>query len=62
MQHGVPNHFSAAVPVRIETLPGRSTTEYIHSDGGETELNLVLRNPPSNVVLDPHKTLLAIIE
>lgn len=61
-QQGVPEHFTALVPVRIETLPGRSTTEYIRSDGRETELNVVLRNPPSNVSLDPEKTVLAIIE
>jgi aminopeptidase N len=61
-QQGVPNHFTAVVPVRIETLPGRSTTEYIRSDGAETELNLVLRNAPSSVRIDPEKTLLAIIE
>jgi Peptidase family M1 domain len=62
LQQGVPNHFTALVPLRIETLPGRSTTEYIRSDGRETELNLVLRNPPSNVTLDPAKTILAVIE
>ncbi len=61
-QEGVPDHFTAAVPLRIETLPGHSTTEIIRSDGSETELNLVLRNPPSNVTLDPAKTLLAVTE
>jgi aminopeptidase N len=61
-QLNVPAHFTALVPVRIETLPGRSTTEYIRSDGLETELNLVLRNAPSSVTLDPDKTVLAVIE
>jgi hypothetical protein len=61
-QENVPDHFTAVVPVLIETLPGRSTTEYIRSDGPVTELNLVLRNPPSNVRLDPQKNVLAIIE
>ncbi|MEX2302861.1 MAG: M1 family aminopeptidase [Bryobacterales bacterium] len=61
-QQNVPNHFTALVPVRIDTLPGRSTTEYIRSDGAVTEFNLVLRNPPSSVTLDPHKNVLAIIE
>jgi hypothetical protein len=61
-QLNVPVHFTALVPVRIETLPGRSTTEYIRSDGLETELNLVLRNAPTSVKLDPDKTVLAVIE
>ncbi len=61
-QENVPDHFTAVVPVLIETLPGRSTTEYIRSDGAVTELNLVLRNPPSKVTLDPHKDVLSIIE
>jgi hypothetical protein len=61
-QQDVPDHFTTVVPVRIETVPGRSTTEYIRSDGRETALNLVLRNPPSSVTLDPEKTLLAVIE
>jgi hypothetical protein len=61
-QENVPAHFTAVLPLRIETLPGRSTTEYIRSDGPLTELNLVLRNPPSNVTLDPQKNVLAIVE
>jgi hypothetical protein len=61
-QQGVPDHFTALVPLRIETLPGRSTTEYIRSNGRETVFNLVLRNPPSSVTLDPEKSVLAIIE
>jgi hypothetical protein len=61
-QQGVPDHFTTVVPLRIETGPERSTVEYIRTDGRETEINLVLRNPPTGVTLDPRKALLAVFE
>ena len=60
VQTGVPESFSVTVPVEIHTIPGRSLTKYIKTEGEVTEFQVVLRNRPSRMVVDPGKTLLAL--
>ena len=60
VQTNVPESFSVAVPVEIHTTPGRSLTKYIKTEGEITEFQVVLRNRPSRVVVDPGNMLLVL--
>ncbi len=64
LQRGVPDYFTASVPVEVHTLPGRSlvktvVTGDIPGGGEDPGFSVVLRNPASRVVIDPEAWLLA---
>ncbi len=60
-QSGVPDYFRVGVPIEVHTLPGRSLVKTVISDEGSDEpgFSVILRNPASRVVIDPHGWLLA---
>ncbi len=60
IQQNVPESFTLMAPVEIHTLPGRSLYKWIEAQGESTEFNVVLRNRPTRVVLDPKNVVLAI--
>ena len=60
IQQNVPESFTLMAPVEIHTLPGRSLYKWIEVQGESTEFNVVLRNRPTRVVLDPKNVVLAI--
>ena len=60
IQQNVPESFTLMAPVEIHTLPGRSLYKWIETQGESTEFNVVLRNRPTRVVLDPKNVVLAI--
>jgi aminopeptidase N len=62
LQAGVPEHFSVLVPLEIHTLPGRSLTKELLTDGDRTPFDVVLQNAASRVVIDPANWILAIKE
>ena len=60
IQQNVPEAFTLMAPVEIHTLPGRSLYKWIEAQGESTEFNVVLRNRPTRVVLDPRNVVLAV--
>ena len=60
IQQNVPEAFTLMAPVEIHTLPGRSLYKWIEAQGESTEFNVVLRNRPTRVVLDPKNVVLAV--
>jgi hypothetical protein len=58
IQDDVPESSSVLVPVEIHTLPGRSLTKWILTEGKVTEFGVVLQNKPSRVVVDPTNSIL----
>jgi hypothetical protein len=50
------------VPLEIHTLPGRSLTKELLTDGDRTPFDVVLQNAASRVVIDPANWILAIKE
>ncbi len=57
-QNDLPESSSVLVPVEIHTLPGRSVTKWISTEGKTTEFGVVLQNKPSRVVIDPTGSIL----
>jgi aminopeptidase N len=58
IQNEVPESSSVLVPVEVHTLPGRSLTKWILTEGKVTEFGVVLQNKPSRVVVDPTNSIL----
>ena len=60
IQQNVPESFMLMAPVEIHTTPGRSLYKWIEVQGESTEFDVVLRNKPTRVVLDPKNVVLAV--
>ncbi len=60
IQQNVPESFMLMAPVEIHTTPGRSLYKWIEAQGESTEFDVVLRNKPTRVVLDPKNVVLAV--
>ncbi len=59
-QTQVPDYFTMSVPIEVHTLPGRSLVKTVVAGlVDEPGFSVVLRNPASRVVIDPHSWLLA---
>jgi hypothetical protein len=60
IQQNVPESFTLMAPVEIHTIPGRSLYKWIEAQGESTEFDVVLRNQPTRVELDPKNVVLAV--
>jgi hypothetical protein len=58
IQNDVPESSSVLVPLEIHTLPGRSLTKWVVTEGKTTEFGVVLQNKPSRVAVDPTNSIL----
>ena len=58
IQNDVPESSSVLVPVEIHTLPGRSVTKWVSTEGRTTEFGVILQNKPSRVLVDPAGSIL----
>ncbi len=58
IQDAVPESSSVLVPVQIHTLPGRSLTKWVMTEGKTTEFGVVLQNKPSRLEVDPTTSIL----